>query len=345
MNATIQPLRQTMLHIRSKDAEQVEAGYNTHCNIDLAEAIQIDPDEECHIQIVSLEFPYAFYLVSAELNNNTIVYDTTNTLTIASGNYDVFELRDYLTTNLPNFSITYDAPTNKYTFTNTSGGSITLNWTLSTSVRLLGFEDVADQAVAGSGTTTSTYPVNLASVHALMIHSTLSSANVLSTRSGNSTTLQKVSLDENSWSIVYVSEADYRQVSITTQPVIDDFHIRIADQEGNTIQNNNQSWELSILFTIYPRQKPMLRPLRDVRSRKRLFDGGQVTLAPNLGTDRILNKPSIPITAPLPDAVIRQDNNLSQIDEADDTHPVEGRTAISKLAENTILDHLIDMVS
>ena len=34
-----------------------------------------------YISIMSVEIPYSFYNISSDLNNNTLVYDTSNTLT------------------------------------------------------------------------------------------------------------------------------------------------------------------------------------------------------------------------------------------------------------------------
>ena len=80
-NNIIQPLSSVVLHIRSKDAEQLTTNYNTHFSVNLINPINIDKTDEVHISIMSVEIPYSFYNISSELDNNTIVYDGSNTLT------------------------------------------------------------------------------------------------------------------------------------------------------------------------------------------------------------------------------------------------------------------------
>ena len=66
-------------------------------------------------------------------------------------------------------------------------------------------------------------------------------ANVLSTRAGNSTTLQKISVDTNSNGIIYMNQQDYRQVSISQSNVIDLITFEITDQNKYLVLNINFS--------------------------------------------------------------------------------------------------------
>jgi hypothetical protein len=81
-NNIIQAKRSTILHIRSKDATQLTTGYNTNFQINLLNPIIISDNEEIHISIMSAEFPYSFYNVSTELENNILVYDDTSNINI-----------------------------------------------------------------------------------------------------------------------------------------------------------------------------------------------------------------------------------------------------------------------
>ena len=94
-NNIIQPLSSVVLHIRSKDAEQLTTNYNTHFSVNLINPINIDKTDEVHISIMSVEIPYSFYNISSELDNNTIVYDGSNTLTFTSQDYSVYDLKDF----------------------------------------------------------------------------------------------------------------------------------------------------------------------------------------------------------------------------------------------------------
>ena len=68
----IQPINSIVLHIRSKDAEQITPGFNTHFRVALKDPIHVEPTEEVHVFMSSAEIPYSFYPISGELNNNTL---------------------------------------------------------------------------------------------------------------------------------------------------------------------------------------------------------------------------------------------------------------------------------
>ena len=61
MDNILNPLRQYVLHVRSKDVER-EGLLNSHIFVDMAEPINIDArNEEIHQIILSAELPYSFY--------------------------------------------------------------------------------------------------------------------------------------------------------------------------------------------------------------------------------------------------------------------------------------------
>ena len=254
MDQIIQPLRQYVVHIRSKDADR-EGALNSHLFIDLAEPIKINPiTEEVHEIILSGEIPYSFYNVSADVKNNQIYYDTDNTFTFPSKNYDVNEIVTVITndTNFP-FSATYDKFTMKLTLTNTSATTQTIRWGLSSAAKICGFKpDVDNNSIISAGeSVTSDNVVDLATVHSLFIKSSASSNMVFSTRSGFSQTIQKVSVDVNSGNIIYLNQNDSRQHTLLHNN-IDALDLKITDQNDNLIQFNGINYELTIGFMIYP---------------------------------------------------------------------------------------------
>src|SRR5210317_826586 len=190
MNTTVlKPLRTTILHIRSKDATQITTGLNSNFNVNLISAIECGEDEEIHAQLISAEIPNSCYYISSAVNNNTIVYDTNQTFTFPSKNYDPKELLRVINedASFP-FTVTRDKYTNKLSFTNNTPDSHDINWTSSLARKLLGFGEAADETVASGGTTTSPGLLDLATIHSFFIKSDLAAGNVLSTRAGNSTT-------------------------------------------------------------------------------------------------------------------------------------------------------------
>ena len=139
--------------------------------------------------------------------------------------------------------------------------------------------------------------------------------NVISTRAGNSETLQKISVDVNNNGIIYLNMSDFRQISISQSPVVDTMEFRFTDQNNNLLQLNNCNFEFSMLFEIFPRY---------IRNENRR------TL--------IQNQPSREIpTQPM--SVIREESN-----GIDDSHPFNNTTEIEHKSNRLVLDHLIEQM-
>lgn len=315
-NQIVQPLRQYVVHIRSKDAER-EGLLNSHLFIDLKEPITIDPNkEEIHELILSGEIPYSFYNVSSDVKNNEIVYDVDQTFTFPSKNYDVFELVDVITNDagFP-FSATYDRFTMKITLTNTSASTQTIRWGLSSAAKICGFAPDPDNnsIVVAGGTTTSNNVVDLASIHSLFIKSNASSNMVFSTRAGFSQTIQKVSVDVNSGNIIYLNQNDSRQNTILHSNV-EALDLRITDQNDNLVNFNNINYEISIGFLVYPINKKYI-PQREIGTRR--------TRGLTAGADA-RNRPFTPMNVIRTDEanIIRTDEDIDNVEniESDIEH-------------------------
>ncbi len=330
----LKPKRTTIVHIRSKDATQNTTDLNTSFNINLVSPVNCGQEEEIHAQVISAEIPNSAYNVSSQVENNKIIYDDSSTFTFPSKNYDIDEIVRVINADgtFP-FTVTFDSFTGKLTFTNGDSSSHILNWTSSSAKKVLGFGLSPDVTVAPAGTSISTGMVDLASIHAIMIKSDLAAGNVLSTRAGNSTTLQKISIDVNTFGIVYLNQADFRTVSVLQKPVIDAINFRLTDQNDNLLDFNDINYEFSIQFMIFDRQRLGRRNLieeqiaipRPVREQKR-----QTILT---GT-------------PNPSPMVQgNDTFIIDDEEADDTHPVVGKTQLEAVGERTVLDALIDNIN
>ena len=320
MNTVIKPIRTTILHIRSKDAKLI-GNLNSNFSVDLVSSIDSNENKEIHAQLISAEIPYSCYNISSAVNNNTIIYDTNQTFTFPSQNYDVKELLRIINENptFP-FEVAHNKYTNKLTFTNNTPDSHTINWTSSLANKLLGYGLADDETIASSGTTTSPGMLDLATIHSIFIKSDLAAGNVISTRAGNSTTLQKISIDINSYGIVYLNQQDYRTISILQKPSISHITFSLTDQNNNLLDFNDINYEFSIQFMVYPKNRPS--------ERRALFEERQPRQQM--------------IVQPQPKPEVAGNEVTEIVESADDTHPVEGKTDIEKVAEKTILDHIID---
>ena len=323
-NNIIQAKRSTILHIRSKDSLQLTNGYNTNFSVNLLNPVNINDNEEIHISIMSAEVPYSFYNISSHLENNILVYDDTNTLTLTNQNYDIDQLVEFFNNDSSFSSIfttTYNEQSNKITFTNTTGVSHKINLSLSNINKEIGFEEVdVDRTITAGSTLTSDFVCNLATVHSILIKSSLSTANVLSTRAGNSTTLQKISVDVNSLGIVYLDSRDFRQITVSQVPVVDHITFSITDQNNRLLQLNNCNFELSILFEVYPKYNSNTNQRRNIIS------------------------PTQSITIPTQPNTITRTLERIEENDLDDSHPIEGKSEIKHKSDRIILDSLLDIV-
>ncbi len=328
-NLLLQPIKSVVLHIRSKDSNQNTSGYNTDFSVNMIQPVLSTAEEEIHISLMSAEIPYSFYCISSELNNNILKYDTTETLTFDSQDYDIEQVKDFFNadTNFSAiFTTTYNEQKNKMSFKNITASSHTIDLNNSTLNKVIGFdENDTQRTVAAGATLTSDYVCNLATVHSIFVKSNMATGNVLSTRAGNSTTLQKISVDTNSNGIIYLNQSDFRQVSVSQVNVIDAITFRITDQNDNLLQLNNVNFELSFLFELYPKYNP--EKDKSVSNRRRSIITNNNQDMSNIQTQNNL---------------IARPNN--QNEDIDNTHPIENTTEIQHKSNRIVLDNLLDII-
>ena len=248
------PSSTTYLHVRSKDGDQLSAGYNTHFTINLASAIRSDADQVINISMISASIPYSFYPVSDSLSNNKIIYDDVQTFTLPEQNYDPYELVRVINADATFgaiFTASYNYYTNKLTLTNSTGVNHTLNWSLSNCVKVLGYVDDPDVIVAAAGSSTSSGMIDFATIHSIILRSNLAQGNVLSTNAGQSSILQKININSDPYGIIYLDATDIRQVSLSYAPAIDKIEFRLEDQNGKLLQLSEINYEFSLLFEVF----------------------------------------------------------------------------------------------
>jgi len=339
----LQPISSTVLHIRSKDAQQLQTGFNTNFQVQLTQAIVCQPDEEVHIQLMSAEVPYSFYNISDSLENNKLVINDAGasfTITVPNGSYDIDELVDAINSNSDfssRFTLTFDEITLRVTFT-ALDNDLNIFWTQSNINRELGFKTDRpdDEDLENNDTVVSTGVVNMASVHSIFVKSNIGQGNVISTRAGNSTTLQKISVDVNSTGIIYMDSRDFRQRTISTAPVIDHLVIRITDQNDRLLQLNGCTFELSFLFEVFP----SLASRRGGGRRRRMDETGEATPQQFIPPQLIapLQQPS--------EIPTQQEFVVDQTQpDADSTHALDGVTEAQHKANRVVLDALLEQVS
>lgn len=254
--------REIIMHCRSIDCEKLTQGtVNSHIKVVLPEAIVPKEKELVSVKVVSAEIPYAWYNISDNLNNNYITYDTTETLNLGNKSYTATELIRFLNTfDEQPFGFAYNKFSGKVTITNTDSFNHTINFTVGNIRSVLGAKHQDELIVAGASKELESL-LDLVSVHAVYVKTSLASGNVLSTNTTNSTTLQKIQVQNNSSSIIYLDLNSYLTVSELKNQIIDTFDVQLCDQNNKLIDLNLVDWEMTIVFNI----KTVTTPVVEVR--------------------------------------------------------------------------------
>jgi len=252
----IQAISSNIIHVRSKETKYNDL--NTDFTVQLKSAIDIKENQEAHITLISAEIPYSFYNISSDLENNTLIYNTNNTLTFTNQDYNITELVKFFNadTNFSAlFTTSYTTQKNKITFENISGSDHTINFSSSTINKVIGWdEEQIDITISAGSSTESKNVCNLCTVHSIMVRSNLSDANTQSSRNGNSSILQKISIDVNSNFLIYLNNSDYRTTSIISATTIDFISMTLTNQDDKILNLNGVNFEISLLVELFPIQ-------------------------------------------------------------------------------------------
>lgn len=244
-------MKEIILHCRSKDCEKVTQGsVNSHIQVVLPEAIIPKANEKINVKLVSAEIPYSWHNVSDNLDNNYITYDSNETIQLGSKNYTATELMKFLNSmNEQPFSFTYDLFTGRVTITNKDIVDHTINFGVGNIRSVLGAKNQDEIIKAGNSKELESL-LDLVSVHAVYVKTSLASGNVMSTNTTNSTTLQKIQVENNSGSIIYLDLTSFITVSELQSHIIDTFDIQLCDQNNRLIDLNLVDWEATLVFEI-----------------------------------------------------------------------------------------------
>ena len=273
MSDVIRPVKEYVLHIRSKDCDRT-GDLNSHLFIDLTEPIIFDSKiYELHQVVLSGEIPYTFYNVSSDLNNNIIRFTANGEplpFTFPNKNYDINEVVKVLNDGNFPFTVSYDRFTMKLTFANNTNFTNILNLSSSTANKFLGFdENASDITLTAGQSITSSGVVDLATVHSIFIKSNSSSNMIFRTRPVFSATIQKISIDVNSGGIIYLNQNDSRQHTVLHSNV-EFLELKLTDQNNNLLNFNNINYEITMAFYIYPINKIVRTQTLNIRNNQLL---------------------------------------------------------------------------
>jgi hypothetical protein len=241
---------QLYFNIRSKECTQVTN--NADLIVNMPFSIDIADDEWLQVEVISAEIPLSFYNISTALQNNIFSYTKSPgavavNLTIPSGNYTVDTLMSTLNGLQSDFTISYSDVFNKFLITIKSPVTA-VNFVYSAS-------DYCQQLfgiTASRQITSSSYfdgVCNLASVHSVLIRSSLNSGNSCSTSQSNNDIICKVPLSVNYGGILIYNNNDFTRKNIIKSGSIRQFYLKLTEQNNKILDLNSCVFELTILFT------------------------------------------------------------------------------------------------
>lgn len=245
-----------LLFVRSKEVDQITAGFNSDMNINLdAQISRNNALQDIHIQLSSCEIPISFYNFSSNLNNINLFVDGLSSLVLTEQNYSIDEMIDEITSSSFPYNATIDYQKAKITLTNTDATQHTINFSETSSRNLakaLGFNRT-DVVVGSGGSITSDDVINLNTIHSIFVHTNLPVTNVITTTNNNyRNIIQKIPVTKSFGDVLNYNPYQSSLFStILNINQINAFRISLRDQNDNLIQFNHVNFEISFLFEIH----------------------------------------------------------------------------------------------
>jgi hypothetical protein len=241
---------QLYFNIRSKECTQITN--NADLIVNLPFSIDLLEDQWLQIEVISAEIPLSFYNISTALQNNVLSYTKSPgavavNIIIPSGNYTVDTLMSTLNGLQNDFTISYSDVFNKFLITIKSPVTA-VNFVYSaTDYTQQLFGITASRQITSSSFFDGV--VNLASVHSVLIRSSLNSGNSASTSQSNNDIICKVPLSVNYGGILIYNNNDFTRKNIIKSGSIRQFYLKLTEQNQKILDLNGCVWEMTILFT------------------------------------------------------------------------------------------------
>jgi len=110
--------------------------------------------------------------------------------------------------------------------------------------------------------------VNLASVHCLLMRSSLANGNSASTSQSNNDVIAKLSLEGNYGYMAILNQNSYTRKNILSTGNISTFYLKITDQNQRTINLNGLVWECTIVFTLINEEGFQRRSIQEMQQQQ-----------------------------------------------------------------------------
>lgn len=234
------------IHLNSKNADRFLSG-TSDIEFDLP-LIEAPLQHTIFLSVQHAVIPYSFYNIDS--NNNFLQYNVYDAMQssyniyIETGNYNPYQLINFLQNNMPGFTITYNSIKNKFTFTHNIYEFRFLN--NSTCFRLIGFEK---NVLSVNKTVTSINSINLQSHHCICVQSNLLTGSINSANKYESNIICSIPVDKPPFSMItYINHNNLKYNLFNN--VISSMRLRLTDQNNNLIDLNGCNFSCTIQLEI-----------------------------------------------------------------------------------------------
>ena len=242
------------IHLNSKYG-QSKNSYLSDIDFQLP-IIEVPDQHYIHLSVLHAVIPYSFYNVD---NTNNVLYiqQTTGvstyiyqTIIIPSGNYNAYQLQQFLNTNISNTTTTYNVITNKFTFVN-SLYNFYIDVNISTCLNLLGFTVSNTYTTSLLKTLTSNNCVNLLTKMCVCIVSEFNSLSFNNSNPYSSNVLCSIPINTPPYSLInYQNNSNHRINTYNNN--INSINIKLIDQQGNLLNLNGGYFSLTLMISSIP---------------------------------------------------------------------------------------------
>jgi len=242
-------MEKIQIYLNSKRANKYINGQTADCVFHLP-PINVRKSKNVTVTVLNCQIPSSYYNVNS--TNNKLVYringGASQTIYFTKSNYNINTLKAHMITLLgSNFSITYTTSSNRLTIVNSTYDFLFEH--SSTCFELLGFSE--SDHISNAKTLTSDNVVNLFTVRNLQIASdNFILNNVDSYKSNSSNILASIPINTSFNGIVSYNNIHDVHSEINNTRNLTNMHIKITDQDGDTIELNNVHWSLTLLLTV-----------------------------------------------------------------------------------------------
>ena len=234
------------IHLNSKDANIYHDNTTSNCEWFLP-IIEVPQQHTIYISVQHAVIPYSMYNINS--SNNLLKYQIDNTyeynLYIPGGNYNAYELMNFLKSNMNSISnITYNTVTNKYIFLSNYDFIILKD---STCQKLLGLRNIDEVSINKS--LTSYNCINLQSHHCICIQSNLYTGSLNNTNKFENNVICSIPINNQPYSMITYTNHNNLKYNLYKNTV-SNIVLRLIDQNNDIIDLNGCHWSVSIQFEV-----------------------------------------------------------------------------------------------